>query len=156
MIERDTAADTKEWVEAENKVRFGYLDKSPFRKKVHDMVEQNFNFEKYSQPSKEGENYFFSKNNGLQNQSVVYIQKGLEGAPEIFIDPNRLSKEGTTALAGMSFSKDHKYCAYNIAKAGSDWNEIRVMEVESKRQMSNETIEWVKFSGASWYKDGFY
>ncbi len=155
-LENDTAADTKAWVIEENKVTFDYLDKITFRNKFHEVVEKSFNFEKFSQPSKEGENYFFSKNDGLQNQSVVYIQKGLDGSPEVFLNPNELSKEGTTALAGMSFSKDHQYCAYNLAKAGSDWNEIHVMDVATRKEMESEKIEWVKFSGATWYKNGFY
>ncbi len=155
-LENDTAEDTKEWVSKENIVTYNYLDQIPFRKQFHQVVETNFNFEKYSQPSKEGDYYFFSKNDGLQNQSVVYIQNGLTGTPEVFINPNELSKEGTTALAGMSFSKDHKYCAYNLAKAGSDWNEIHVMEVATKKELTDEKIDWVKFSGASWYQDGFY
>lgn len=155
-LENDTAEDTKAWVNAENIVTYQYLDQIPFRKQFHQVVESNFNFEKYSQPSKEGDYYFFSKNDGLQNQSVVYIQNGLTGTPEVFINPNELSKEGTTALAGMSFSKDHKYCAYNLAKAGSDWNEIHVMEVATKKELTEEKIDWVKFSGASWYQDGFY
>lgn len=155
-LENDTAEDTKEWVSKENILTYNYLDQIPFRKQFHQVVETNFNFEKYSQPSKEGDYYLFSKNDGLQNQSVVYIQNGLNGTPEVFINPNELSKEGTTALAGMSFSKDHKYCAYNLAKAGSDWNEIHVMEVETKKELTDEKIDWVKFSGASWYQDGFY
>ncbi len=155
-LENDTAEDTKEWVSKENTVTYNYLDQIPFRKQFHQVVETNFNFEKYSQPSKEGDYYLFSKNDGLQNQSVVYIQNGLNGTPEVFINPNELSKEGTTALAGMSFSKDHKYCAYNLAKAGSDWNEIHVMEVATKKELTDEKIDWVKFSGASWYQDGFY
>ncbi len=155
-LENDTAENTKAWVKAENKTTYAFLEKIPFRNKFHQIVEQNFNFEKFSEPTKEGDNYFFSKNNGLQNQSVVYIQKGLEGTPEVFLDPNTFSNEGTAALSGMSFSKDHKYCAYNIARAGSDWNEIHVIEVESRKELEGDKIDWVKFSGASWYKDGFY
>jgi prolyl oligopeptidase len=155
-LEDDMAPETKEWVEAQNKVTFGYLDKIPFRAKFHETLEKNFNYEKYSQPFKEGDNYFFFKNNGLQNQSVMYIQKGLDGAPEVFLDPNTMSKEGTTALSGVTFSKDHKYCTYNIAKAGSDWNEIHIIDVATRNELTKETLEWVKFSSATWYKDGFY
>lgn len=155
-LENDTSMETKAWVTAENVATFQYLDQIPFRKDLHKAVEENFNYEKYSQPTKEGEYYFFSKNNGLQNQSVVYIQKGLEGTPEVFLDPNTLSADGTAALAGMSFSRDHKLCAYNVARAGSDWNEIHVMDVATRKELTNDRLEWVKFSGASWFKDGFF
>jgi prolyl oligopeptidase len=155
-LEDDNSEETKAWVAEQNKVTYGYLDKIPFRAALHKTIEDNFNFEKYSQPVKEGDYYFFFKNNGLQNQSVMYIQKGMDGTPEVFLDPNTLSKDGTTAIAGTSFSKDHKYCAYNIAKAGSDWNEIHVMNVETKQELKGDLIEWVKFSGAAWHKDGFY
>jgi prolyl oligopeptidase len=104
---------------------------------------------------REGDYYFFSKNDGLQNQSVIYYQKGLDGAPEVFLDPNKMSSDGTAAVSLLGFSKDKKYVAYAINQSGSDWQNIFVMEVATKKQLDDK-LEWVKFSGASWKKDGFY
>lgn len=155
-LENDTAADVKQWVDEQNKVTFAYLNQIPFRKDLQQALEKNFNYEKYSQPFKEGDYYFFFKNDGLQNQSVLYIQKGLDGKPDVFLDPNTLSDDGTAALGGLTFSMDHKYCAYNISRAGSDWSEIHIKEIETRKEYTDEVIEWVKFSGAAWHGNGFY
>lgn len=154
-LEIDTAPEVEEWVRKQNEVTFGYLDKIPFRKDIRARLEALWNYPKYSAPFREGDYFFFYKNDGLQNQSVLYYQKGLEGKPEVFLDPNTLSEDGTAALASLSFSKDHRYAAYSIARAGSDWNEIFVMEVETRRQLEDH-IRWVKFSGAAWKGNGFY
>ena len=154
-LEDDNSEETAAWVKAENKVTFGYLEKIPFRNKIKERLEKIWDYPKYGVPFKKGENYFYFKNDGLQNQSVLYIQKGLDGKPEVFLDPNKLSEDGTVALAGMSVSKNGKYFAYSIARSGSDWNEVFFMDVESKGKLKDH-LEWVKFSGMSWKGDGVY
>lgn len=154
-LEDDNSEETKAWVEAENKVTQGYLSAIPFREKIRHRLEELWNYPKYGSPFREGKYYYFYKNDGLQNQSVLYRQVGLNGTPEVFIDPNKLSEKGTTALGGMSFSKDGKYVAYLVAKAGSDWQEGFVMDVETKQLLSDK-LDWIKFSGLSWRGDGFY
>jgi prolyl oligopeptidase len=154
-LENDTAADVIQWVEKQNEVTFDYLSKIPFRDKIRKRLEEVWNYPKFSAPFKRGDYYFFFKNDGLQNQSVLYYQKGLNDEPIVFLDPNTLSKDGTTAIAGMSFSKDHKRIAFSFAKAGSDWNEIKVMDVATKSELA-DVIQWVKFSSAAWRGNGFY
>ncbi|MFT4094427.1 MAG: prolyl oligopeptidase family serine peptidase [Niabella sp.] len=155
-LEDDNAADTKEWVKEENEVTNAYLAKIPFREKVKAKLEQLWNYPKYGAPFKKGDWYYFYKNDGLQNQAVLYRVKKLDDAPEVFLDPNTLSKEGIVALSGVSFNKSGKLCAYSIAKAGSDWTELFVMDVESKQLLSDK-IEWTKFGGAAWKgEEGFY
>ncbi len=154
-LENDTAQDVKQWVEEENKVTFGYLEKIPFRKKIKERLTEIFNYPKYSSPFRAGEYYFFSKNDGLQNQSVIYYQKGIDGTAEVFLDPNKMSDDGTAAVSLLGFSKDKKYVAYAVNQSGSDWQTICVMEVASKKLLSDK-LEWVKFSGAAWKNDGFY
>jgi prolyl oligopeptidase len=154
-LEDDNSAETKQWVEEENKVTFGYLDKIPFRTKIKDRLTQLQNYPKYTAPSRRGEYFMFSKNDGLQNQNVVYIQKGLDGQPEVLIDPNKLSEDGTTRLGALALSKDGKYAGYGISRGGSDWLEYHVMEVASRKSLP-DTLKWVKVSGLSWQGDGFY
>lgn len=156
-LEDDNSADTKAWVQQQNALTFSYLEKIPFRSKIRQRLEELWNYPKYSAPFKEGAYYYFSKNDGLQNQAVLYRQQGLEGTPEVFLDPNTLSSEGTAALSGLSFSKNAKYCVYAISKAGSDWSEAYLMEVATKKVVAAEKLEWIKFSGFSWVgDDGFY
>jgi prolyl oligopeptidase len=154
-LEDDTSAETAAWVEAQNKVTFAYFDKIPFRASLTKRVIELNNYEKYSAPSRKGPYVFFSKNDGLQNQSVLYIQKGLEGTPEVLIDPNAWSADGTARLAAFAPSKDAKYAVYGISKSGSDWQEYKVMELATKKTLS-DSIEWVKVSGVAWHGDGFY
>jgi prolyl oligopeptidase len=154
-LEVDTAKEVQEWVAAENEVTFDYLSKIPFREGFKKRLTEIVNYEKYSAPSKVGDYYFFSKNDGLQNQSVIYYQKGIDGAPMVFIDPNKMSKDGTSAVGLLGFSHDKKYVAYGINESGSDWQTIKVMQVEGAKVLTDE-LKWVKFSGASWYKDGFF
>ena len=142
-------------MKTQNTVSFGYLEKIPFRKQIQDRLTELVNYPRYSSPFQAGEYYFFYKNDGLQNQSVIYIQKGLTGQPEVFIDPNKLSKEGTTAINIVGVSDDDKYLAYSKQEAGSDWAEIHVMEIASKKKLP-DVLKWVKFSGADWHKDGFF
>jgi len=154
-LEDDNAPEVKAWVQAENAVTFGYLDKIPFRPKIRARLTEIYNYPRYSSPFRAGEYYFFYKNDGLQNQSVCYIQKGLDGAPEVFFDPNALSPDGTVRLGIVSLSKDDRYVAVSRGEAGSDWSELRVMEVATKKELPDR-IQWVKFSGAAWQGDGFY
>lgn len=154
-LENDTASAVKEWVKEENKVTFSYLDKIPYREKIKARLEKLWNYPKYSAPFKAGKNYFFFKNDGLQNQAVLYIQDGLNAKPEVFLDPNNLSKDGTVSLSAYAPSKDGKYFAYGTASGGSDWNEFHVMDVATKKVLSDE-LKWIKFSGIAWFKDGFF
>jgi len=154
-LENDTAPQTVAWVDEQIKTTQSYLEKIPFRDKLKKRITELANYVKYSSPIKMGEYYLFAKNDGLQNQYVYYIQKGLDGKEEVFLDPNSMSKDGTVNINLVGYSQDHKYIAYTLSRAGSDWEEIYVMDVVNKKQMSDK-LEWVKFSAASWYKDGFF
>jgi prolyl oligopeptidase len=154
-LENDASAETTAWVEAENKVTFPYLEKIPYRQQLVARVNQLNNYPKYSSPSRKGPYYFFSKNDGLQNQSVLYIQKGLEGTPEVLIDPNTWSKDGTSRLGAFAPSADAKHAVYGISQSGSDWQQYKVMELATKKTLP-DTIDWVKVSGVAWQGDGFY
>jgi prolyl oligopeptidase len=152
-LEDDNSAETKAWVEAQNKATFAYLEQIPARAKLKARLTKLWNYERYGTPSKEGGRYVFSKNDGLQNQSVLYTMRSLEDTPKILLDPNKLSADGTVALASLSLSEDGNLMAYGISAAGSDWNEIKVREVDSGNELTDH-IRWVKSSGASWTKDG--
>jgi prolyl oligopeptidase len=154
-LEDDNSAETADWVTAQNKVTFSYLEKIPFRNKIKQRLEQIWDYPKYTAPFREGDNYYFFKNNGMQNQSVLYQQKGLDAEPELFLDPNTFSEDGTIALGDLQFNKEGKIAAYSISKSGSDWNEIFVMDVATKAKLEDH-LEWIKFSGISWKDDGFY
>lgn len=154
-LEDDLADDTKDWVQRQNKVTQAYLDKIPFRGAIKDRLTQLWNYEKYSAPFKRGDYTYFYKNDGLQNQYVLFRQKG-DGEPEVFLDPNKFSKDGTTSLAGLSFTKDGSMCAYQISEGGSDWRKVIVLNTETKEKM-DDTLRDVKFSGISWRgNEGFY
>ena len=154
-LENDTTAATAEWVEAQNVITNNYLSQIPFRKQLLDRLTNLTNYEKIGTPFKKNGKYYFFKNDGLQNQSVLYSQETLDSEPIVFLDPNTLSTDGTVALTGVRFSKDGKYAAYTISRSGSDWTEIYVMDV-ANRQLLDDHIEWAKFSSASWQGDGFY
>ena len=154
-LENDTSQETAEWVKAENEVTYGYLEKIEFREDIKERFTELWNYPKYGVPFKEGGKYFFSKNDGLQNQSVLYIQEELDAEPKVLLDPNELSEDGTIALATSAVSKDGKFLAYATAEGGSDWNKIYIMEIDSRKKLDDE-IHWVKFSGISWKGDGFY
>lgn len=155
-LEDDNADATKKWVIEENKVTDNYLSTIPFRNAIKSRLEKLWNYPKFGAPFKRGDWYYFYQNSGLQNQAVLYRAKNLTDAPEVFLDPNTLSTEGIVALSGISFSKSGKLLAYSISKAGSDWQEIFLMDVESKKLLSDK-IEWTKFGGAAWKgEDGFY
>lgn len=129
-LEDDQSDETKSWVQAQNKVTFGYLEQIPFRKKIQDRLEAIWDFEKYGAPFKKAGVYYFFKNSGLQNQSVLYRQQTLESDPEMVLDPNTFSADGTTSLQEYSFSKDGRYLAYGISEGGSDWRTILVRDLE--------------------------
>ncbi|MDR1793226.1 MAG: prolyl oligopeptidase family serine peptidase [Bacteroidales bacterium] len=155
-LENDTATDTKEWVKEQNKLTFSYLEQIPFRNELKKYLTKVWDYPKYGTPFKKGKHYFFFKNDGLQNQSVLYIQQGLAGKAEVLLDPNKLSTDGTVALTGLSFSKDGNYMAYQTAKSGSDWNEIFVIDIQTRKKMSDH-IHWCKFSTAAWLgNEGFF
>lgn len=155
-LEDDNSQETKDWVKAQNKVTFDYLATIPQRDRIKKRLEELWNYPRYSSPFKKANYYYYFKNDGLQNQSVMYRQAGLTGKPEEFLNPNTLNKEGIAALSGTSFSKSGKYFAYSIAVAGSDWQEIYVMESGTKKILKDK-IEWTKFGGANWNgDDGFY
>lgn len=155
-LEDDNSEETKAWVQAQNKVTFDYLATLPQRDKIKKRLEELWNYPRYSSPSKKNEYYYFYKNDGLQNQAVLYRQKGLDGKPEEFLNPNTLNKEGIAALGSTSFSKSGKYFAYSVAVAGSDWQEGYIMETATKKILTDK-IRWIKFSGFSWKgDDGFY
>nr|WP_316937418.1 prolyl oligopeptidase family serine peptidase [Hymenobacter sp. DG25A] len=154
-LEDADSPETKEWVTAENKVTFGYLDKIPFRDKIRERLTQIWNYERYGIPQQEGDYLYFQKNDGLQNQAVQYVQKVGEEKEEVLLDPNKFSADGTTALAGTYFSNDHRYMAYATSGGGSDWQQLKVMDLKTRQPLKDE-LQWVKVSGAAWDKDGFY
>ncbi|MBE6182222.1 MAG: S9 family peptidase [Rikenellaceae bacterium] len=156
-LEDDNSEATSEWVKAQNIVTQDYLSQIPFRKAIHQRLTELWNYPKESAPSKHGEWWYYSYNNGLQNQSVLYRTKNPSESGEVFLDPNTLSEDGTVALSALSFSKNGRYCAYAAAASGSDWVEIRVIDTDSKK-LTSDKINWVKFSGAVWAPDskGFY
>ncbi len=145
--------DVEDWVAAQNKVTEAYLESIPQRDAIRKRITELWNYERYSPPFKEGGKYFFSKNDGLQNQNVLYVQESLDAEPRVLLDPNTWSKDGTVALAGLEVSDDARLAAYGVAEAGSDWNTWKVLDVTTGKPLSDE-LKWVKFSGASWTKDG--
>ncbi len=155
-LEDDMAAETKAWVDAQNEVTQHYLDQIPYRDAIYDRLEKLWNYEKFSAPFVEGDYTYFYKNDGLQNQSVLYRHKGEDGEVEVFLDPNTFSADGTTSLAGISFSKDGSLVAYQISEGGSDWRKVVVIRAEDK-SIVGDTLVDVKFSGLAWRgNDGFY
>jgi prolyl oligopeptidase len=154
-LEDDNAPEVKAWVEEQNQVTRAYLDGIACRGPIAKRLEELFNYPRYSAPFRVGEYYFFSKNDGLQNQSVIYFQKGLDGEPQVFIDPNSLSADGTVRIHLLGESQEDRYMAISRSEAGSDWQEIRVMEIAGRSELPDR-LRWVKFSGAAWSGEGFY
>ena len=156
-LEDTDSEETKAWVEAQNKVTFSYLEKVPQRAPLRQRLTKLWNFERYGTPEKRGGCYFYTRNDGLQNQSVLYVADSLDAPPRELLDPNQLSKDGTVALVGWEVSEDGRYLAYGLAAAGSDWNEWKVKEVATGQDRSDH-LRWVKFSGVSWTPDnrGFF
>lgn len=147
-----TSEEVADWVEAENKVTFDYLKQIPQRDAIRKRLTQLWDYEKFGTPFKRGGRYFYYHNTGLQNQEVLFTLPDLDAKPEVFIDPNDWSKDGTVALAGTAFSDDGRYCAYGVADAGSDWRTWRIMQVDSKKLLDDE-LKWIKFGGVAWTPD---
>jgi prolyl oligopeptidase len=154
-LEDEKSPETAKWVEDENRVTFGYLENIPFRQAVKSRLEQLFNYARYTAPFRRGEYYFYFKNDGLQNQNVLYVQKGLDGAAEVLLDPNKFSSDGTSRLGAFALSKDARYAGYGISSGGSDWQEYHVLDVSTKKDLP-DVLKWVKVSGIAWQGDGFY
>lgn len=154
-LEDDNSEETAKWVEAQNNVTFGYLNSLPNREKINTRLTELWNYPKSTTPFKEAGKYFYYKNDGLQNQNVLFITNDLSEEPEILLDPNTLSDDGTVALSGVEISPDGKYLVYMIARSGSDWNEIYVKNIENG-ELLEDHIKWVKFSGVSWYNNGIF
>jgi len=154
-LEDDNSEETKAWVKAQNEVSFGYLKQIPLREEFKNRIEALSNYEKISAPSRKGEWYYFYKNSGLQNQSVLYRVKGLQGKPEQVIDPNTLSKDGTTRLTVFSLNKTGKYACVGLSLSGSDWQTYYVRDMETGKNLADE-LSWVKVSGVAWKGNGFY
>ncbi|TXF91242.1 S9 family peptidase [Neolewinella aurantiaca] len=154
-LEDDNAEDTKSWVTAQNETTFGYLEKIPFRKAFEDRMTELVNYPRIGAPNKVGDYYIWSKNDGLQNQSVYYYRKGEDGEEKVFMDPNTMNEEGTTAIGLLGSDKNDRYMAYRRSEAGSDWGKIYVRDMETNTDLEDE-LEWVKFGGAGWYNDGFF
>ncbi len=149
--------EVAKWVEKQNEVTMGYLESLPYRDEIETRLTKLWDYEKYSPPFKDGGRYYFSKNDGLQNQSVIYQMDTLDAEPTVLIDPNKWSEDGTVALGGMAFSDDGKYVAYGVQESGSDWRTWYVMDIATGKKLDDK-ISWVKFGGADWAADskGFY
>lgn len=154
-LEDDRSEETGQWVKRQNEVTDAYLTQIPYRKQLQDRLEKVYNYPKYSAPFESGGWYYFYKNDGLQNQSVLYRQKEMNGEAEVVLDPNRLSADGTTGLRQFSLSKDGKFAAYALSKGGSDWMDILVMDMNTLNTLDDK-LEWVKVSGIAWQGNGFY
>lgn len=154
-LENDTSAATASWVKAQNEITNNYLEHIPFRQDLLKRLTELANYERISAPFKKHGKYYFYKNDGLQNQSVLYVQDALNSEARVFLDPNKLSDDGTVALTSLSFSNNGKYAAYTISRSGSDWREIYVMDVATG-SLLDDHITWAKFTDAAWHGDGFY
>ncbi len=154
-LEDDNSAETADWVKMQNQTTFAYLENLPYRNQIKSRLTELWDYPKYGIPFKEAGKYFFYKNNGLQNQSVLYTTNDLAAEPKVLLDPNTLSDDGTAALSGIEISNDGKYLIYQVARSGSDWNEIFVKNIDTG-EMLPDHLTWIKFSGISWYNDGFF
>lgn len=154
-LEDDTAKKVEQWVDAQNATTDAYMSQIPYVDKIKARFAELYNFPKFGEPFKAGKYYIFSKNSGLQNQSVYYIQEGLQGTPKVLLDPNTLSKDGTITADFAGISKDKKYVTISKSASGSDWEEFEVMEIATGKMLADK-LKWVKFSGAAWFKNGFY
>ena len=154
-LEDDNSAETADWVKTQNELTFGYLAQLPYREQINSRLTELWDYPKYGAPFKEAGKYFFFKNNGLQNQSVLYTMQDLGAEPSVLLDPNTFTEDGTAALTGIEISDDGKYLVYQVAKSGSDWNDVFVKNIETGELLADH-ISWVKFSGLGWYKDGFF
>lgn len=154
-LEDDRSAETEAWVRRQNEVTFGYLSEIPSREQFRDRITQLLNYPRLSQPEQKGEWFLFSRNDGLQNQAVIYLQHGEDGEAEVLLDPNMMSAEGTTRIGALVFSGDGTRIAYSVSAAGSDWLEIRVLDTATRQPLA-DVINWVKVSDIAWHGDGFF
>jgi prolyl oligopeptidase len=154
-LENDTSEATGQWVDAQIAITRNYLDSIPFRKKLADRFTELFNFEKVGSPIKAGDYYFMFRNSGLEPQGKYFVRKGLEGPEEVFLDINALSTDGTASASLLGADDSNRYMAVSINEAGSDWGRIEIFDIATKSRMPDR-LEWIKFSGATWYKDGFF
>jgi prolyl oligopeptidase len=154
-LEDDNSPETKAWVEEQNKVTFDYLGRIPFRERLRERLTELWDFERYTTPFWQGSYYFYFKNDGMQNHSVLYVREGIDGESRMLIDPNQMCQEGTISLSGLGISADGKYLSYGISKGGSDWREFFVKEVATGKDLEDH-LKWIKFSGMAWQGDGFY
>lgn len=154
-LEDDNSAETKAWVDTQNAVTFNYLNQLPGRDSIKARLTELFDHERFSTPFKKGGRYFYYRNDGMQDQNVLYVQDDLNADPRVLIDPNTLSKDGTTALGAISVSKDGRFMAYQLSASGSDWSQIHIIDIASGKKL-DEVLDWVKFSGMSWKGNGFY
>jgi prolyl oligopeptidase len=152
-LENPDAPESRTWIEAQNKLSFGYLEGIPERGRIKDRMTKVWDYEKLRSPFKDGGRYFYSRNSGLQNQYVLYTVATLDGEPKVALDPNAFSEDGTVALSGLDVSEDGKLLAYGVAMQGSDWQEWKVRDIETGRDLTDR-VQWVKFASASWTKDG--
>lgn len=157
VLEDPDTEETKAWIEAQNQVTFTYLNEIPAREDIKQRLTKLWDYEKYGTPFKEGDNYFYFKNDGLQNQSVLYTLPTLDGQPRVLLDPNKLSEDGTVALSGISISENGQLLAYGLSISGSDWQEWKVRDITTGADLQDH-LQWIKFSGASWTHDhqGFF
>jgi prolyl oligopeptidase len=154
-LEDDNSAETAAWVKAENDVTNAYFARIPYRAQVKQRLEQLFNYPKFTPPDRRGDSYVFSKNDGLQNQNVIYLQKTPDDSPDLLLDPNKFSKDGTSRLGVFAVSRDGHYCGYGISTGGSDWQEARVMEVNG-RKLLDDDLKWLKVTDMAWAGNGFF
>ena len=154
-LEDETSPETAAWIEAQNAVTFPYLERIPNREALRARVLELNDYERYGAPARKGPYFFFNKNEGLQNQSVLYLQEGLDGSPDVLLDPNSWSADGTVQLSAFEPSKDAKHAVYGISQSGSDWQQYKVMELATKRTL-DDTVDWAKVSQVAWHGEGFY
>ena len=154
-LEDDTSSKTIDWVTRQNVFTNSFLESIPYRSQLRSRLESLVNYERFTAPVRAGSHYLYYRNNGLQNQDVIYIKNGHDGEEELFLDPNAFDKNGTTTMKMGGRSQDEKHLVISISKAGSDWRELVVFNVE-RRESTGDTLKWVKFSGASWNGEGFY
>lgn len=154
-LENDTAAETEDWVKRQNEVTFGYLNQIPYKADIKKRYTELMDYPRISAPRKAGKYFFVYKNDGLQNQSVIFYKEGENGEEKVFMDPNTMSEDGTVTMGLLGSDQNDEYMAYRYSEAGSDWGEIRVRNIKENED-TGDLLKWVKFSGASWYKDGFF
>jgi len=155
-LEDNDSPEVARWVESQNKVTFTYLERIPYRAQVKDRLMKLFNYPKFGAPARRGEWFIFSKNDGLQNQAVYYIEKGLDGTPDVVLDPNKFSAGGTSRLGAFSWSPKGKYILYGVSQGGSDWNDLYVLDVATSKPLADH-LTWIKNGGGSWLgEDGFF